>query len=386
MKRPIYLDNHSTTRVDSRVADEMIPFFTERFGNAASINHLYGWEAGEAVESARGQIAQFLNADAKAIIFTSGATEANNLALKGVLRQGSPGSHLIVNAAEHKAILDPAESLRREGYSVTVLPVDQFGMVNPQQVADTIRSETILVSTMFANNEVGTINPIGEIAEICRQRGVLFHSDATQAVGRIPVDLTAMPIDLLSLSAHKLYGPKGIGALYVRRGSPRIRIEPLFDGGGHERHLRSGTLPVPLIVGFGAASELCHKTLVDENLRIGRLRDQLWTGLREKLDGLQLNGHPDFRLPGNANISFRGVNSEALMMRLKDVIAVSSGSACTTADPEPSHVLVAMGVPDDSIESTIRFGLGRFNSTEEVDAAVNAVADAVRELRLIASS
>jgi cysteine desulfurase len=377
------MDNHSTTRVDPRVLQVMLPFFDEKFGNAASVNHVYGWEAGEAVETARTQVGGLLNADPKAIAFTSGATESNNLALRGVLRSAAPGSHLIVTAAEHKAVLDTARALERDGFEVTVLPVDSFGSVSPQLVADAIRVGTVLVSVIYANNEVGTINPVPEIAKICRERGVFFHTDATQAVGRIPVDVRDAPIDLLSLSAHKLYGPKGVGALYVRRGEPRLRLEPLIYGGGHERRLRSGTLPVPLIVGFGTACELCRASLAGESSRLQTLRDRLWSGLSGKLNDVSLNGHPKSRLPGNANVSFRGVNSEALMVRLKDVVAVSSGSACTTADPEPSHVLLAMGIPSELIESTIRFGLGRFNTSDEVTTVVDAVSEAVARLREI---
>lgn len=379
--RPIYLDNHSTTPVDPRVLEVMLPYFCEHFGNAASINHSFGTEAGEAVERARSDVASLLGADSKEIIFTSGATESNNLALKGVMRAAPAGSHLIVNAAEHKAILDPAKSLEREGFQVTVLPVDQHGRVAPESVAAAIRPETALASVMWANNEVGTLNPIAEIGRICRERGVLFHTDATQSVGKVPIDLAESPIDLLSLSAHKMYGPKGIGALYVRRGSRRIRIEPLFDGGGHERRLRSGTLPVPNIVGLGAACRLSADALDEESGLINALRDRLWSTLSEQIEGVALNGHPELRLAGNLNVSFEGVNSEALMMKLKDVLAVSSGSACTTAEPQPSHVLTAMGIAPNLIESTIRFGLGRFTRSEEIDEVCREISQAVAHLR-----
>ena len=378
---PIYMDNHSTTCVDPRVLESMLPYFCKQYGNAASVNHVFGWRAGEAVESARAQVASLLNADPKAVIFTSGATESNNIALKGVLRSAPPGSHLIVNAAEHKAILDPAKALQREGYSVTVLPVDRYGVVDPHRIADSIEPKTVLVSVMFANNEVGSINPIAEIAELCRKRGVLFHTDATQAVGKVPINLESVPIDLLSLSAHKFYGPKGIGALYVRRGEPRIRIEPLVDGGGHERRLRSGTLPVPLIVGIGAACALSQSSMEEESARIRGLRDRLWSGLQTRINDIHFNGHPELRLSGNANVSFSGVNSEALMMQLKDVVALSSGSACTTADPEPSHVLTAMGVSEELIESTIRFGIGRFNNADEIEIVLEQLAGSVKKLR-----
>jgi len=381
-QRPIYLDNHSTTRVDPRVLDAMLPFFCEDYGNAASVNHVFGWRAADAVEQARAQVAGLLNVDPKCIVFTSGATESNNIALKGVMRAAGPGSHLIVNAAEHKAILDPAKALQREGFEVTVLPVDRHGMVDPQQVADAIWPNTALVSVMWANNEVGTINPLADIAQVCRERGVFLHSDAAQAAGKIATDLTESPVDLLSLSGHKLYGPKGIGALYVRRGTPRIKLEPVFHGGGHERGLRSGTLPVPLLIGLGTACRLAQDAMPEESERIRGLRDGLWRRLRDSLDGIHLNGHPeDCRLPGNLHVSFEGVNSEALLMKLKDVLAASTGSACTTAEPEPSHVLLALGVNDDLIESSVRFGLGRFNAEDEVDRTAKAISEAVKQLR-----
>lgn len=379
--RPIYMDNNSTTRVDPRVLDAMLPYFCEEYGNAASITHLFGSKAGEAVESARAQIAKLLHVDSKGIVFTSGATESNNTALKGIMWASKPGSHLIVNAAEHKAVLDPAKALEREGYEVTVLPVDQYGMVDPQQVADAIRSNTVLVSVMYANNEVGSINPVSEIGEICHGRNVLFHTDATQAIGKVPADLSKRAVDLFSFSAHKMYGPKGIGALFVRRGSPRIKIEALLEGGGHERRIRSGTLPVPLIVGFGTACGICAVECDTEIQRVGELRDRLWQELASRIDGIGLNGHPEKRLAGNANITFPDVNSDALMMHLREVVSVSSGSACTSADPEPSHVLAAMGISGSRIKSTIRFGLGRFNSAAEVDAVVRAVVETVLELR-----
>ncbi len=374
------MDNHATTRVDPRVVEAMLPYFSEIYGNAASINHQFGWDASDAVEAARAQVAALLKTDADNLIFTSGATEANNLALKGVMRGAAPGGHLVVNAAEHKAVLDPAKRLSRQGFDVTVLPVDQYGMVDPQQVEESLEENTVLVSVMSANNEVGTLNPVDEIAEICRKRGVLFHCDAVQSLGKLPWDFEAVPADLVSLSAHKMYGPKGIGVLYVRHGSPRIKIEPLFDGGGHERHLRSGTLPVPLIVGLGKAAEVAGSEMAAESTRLRQLRDRLWEGLQHRLQGLQLNGHPDRRLPGNLNVSIEGVDGEALMMRLKE-IAVSSGSACTSADPQPSHVLRAMGVSDALTRASLRFGLGRFNTDAEVDFAIDIVVDAVTALR-----
>lgn len=381
----IYMDNHATTRVDPRVADIMLPWFTEKYGNAASVNHTFGWEAADAVEAARGQVAQLLGVSSKTLIFTSGATEANNLVLKGVLQAAGNGRHLITTAVEHPAVLDPAKRLRRSGYEVTVLPVDEHGRVDPQQVAEAVRGDTVLVSAIFANNEVGTVNDVAEIGRICRERDVLFHTDAVQAVGKIPMDLSELPVDLLSLSAHKLYGPKGVGALYIRRGGRRIRITPQLDGGGHERHLRSGTLPVPLIVGLGAACRLAGEVMDEETQRIAGLRDRLWDRLRRELDGLVLNGHPERRLPGNLNVSFEDVDGEALMMSLKD-LAVSSGSACTTAEPEPSHVLRAMGRSEALTKASLRFGLGRFNTPGEVDRAVSRVTEAVTRLRRLSGS
>lgn len=377
---PIYLDNHSTTRVDPRVLEVMLPYFCEKYGNAASISHVYGWEAADAVEAARQLVADLLNTDPRNLVLTSGATESNNLALKGVMRAAGRGGHLIVSAAEHKAVLDPAKRLSRDGSEVTILPVDQYGMIAPSQVAEALQANTVLVSMMTANNEVGTINPISEIAEICRNRGVLFHTDAAQSFGKEPLDLSEIPIDLLSLSGHKIYGPKGIGGLYVRHGSPRIKLEPLFDGGGHERHLRSGTLPVPLIVGLGAASQLAGELLYEEHARILELRERLWRGLNARIGGIQLNGHPTLRLAGNLNVSFEGVDGDALIAQLKG-IAVSSGSACTSADPKPSHVLRAMGLSDRLTRASLRFGLGRFNTAEEINFAIESVATAVENLR-----
>jgi len=381
---PIYIDNHATTRVDPRVMQAMLPFFTETYGNASSVNHAFGWQAAEAVARARQQVAELLNAEPRSIVFTSGATEANNLAIKGTMWAGGQGSHFITNTAEHRAVLDPAGRLRHAGFETTLLPVNRLGMVDSQQVADAIRPTTRLVSIMMANNEVGTVNPVREIGRRCHERNVLFHTDAVQAVGKISVDLSALPVDLLSLTAHKMYGPKGVGGLYVRRdASRRINLEPLFDGGGHERHLRSGTLAVPLIVGFGEACALSAECRERESKRVLQLKEKLFSGLKERLDGIFLNGHPDIRLPGNLNVSFEGVDGEALMMGLK-TIAVSSGSACTTAEPEPSHVLRAMGVNDVLTRASLRFGLGRYNTDDDVDAAINEVADVVRRLRNLA--
>jgi cysteine desulfurase len=344
---PIYLDNHATTRVDPQVLAEMLPFFDVKFGNAASINHRYGWDAAQAVEESRSQIAQLLGAVPDEIVFTSGGTESNNLALKGVMRSaphGSlAGSHLVVSAAEHRSVLDPAKRLQRQGSQLTVLEVDASGQVDPRLLESALRPETVLVSVMLANNEVGSINPIREIAQICHAHNVLLHCDAVQALGKVPVDLKQLSADLVSLSAHKMYGPKGAGALFVRHDGPPVRLEPLFDGGGHERRMRSGTLAVPLIVGFGAACRIASSCLVEEAARLKNLRERLWSGLTENLEGVTLNGHPALRLPGNLNVSFDGLDGEALMTSLTE-IAVSSGSACTSADPEPSHVLRAMGV------------------------------------------
>lgn len=383
---PIYLDNHATTRVDPRVVEAMLPYFTEIYGNAASVSHRFGWEAADAVEQARARIGRALHADPKEIIFTSGATEANNLAIKGVaaaLRR--KGNHLVTAAAEHRSVLDVVKRLGREGWDVSIAACDSFGRVSPGAIADAITDQTVLVSVMAANNEVGTINAVREIGALCRERGVLFHTDATQAVGKIPVDVQADPIDLLSCTAHKLYGPKGIGALYVRRGDARVRVSPLLDGGGHERGLRSGTLAVPLIVGFGLAVELAAAESAEESSRIRGLRDRLYDGIQHRVAAVRLNGHPTDRLAGNLNLSFGYVDGEALMMAMRDV-AVSSGSACTAANPEPSHVLTAMGLDDDSARASLRFGLGRFTTLEEIDAAVEAVAGAVEKLRAHSSA
>ncbi|MCC7420128.1 MAG: cysteine desulfurase [Planctomycetaceae bacterium] len=375
-----YLDHHATTPLDPQVLEAMMPYFTTAFGNAASINHAYGRAAAEAVETARGQVAALVGVEPRCVVFTSGATEANNLAIKGVMRAAPAGSHIITTAAEHRAVLDPAKRLKRAGCEVTVLPVDVHGVVDVGRIAEALTPRTVLVSVMAANNEVGSLSPLNEIGRVCRNRGVLFHTDAAQALGRVPLDLSSMPIDLLSGSAHKLYGPKGIGCLIVRRGEPRIRIEPLFDGGGHEQHLRSGTLPVPLIVGFGCACDIATRERDAETVRLRELRDRLWTGLTSRVGGLLLNGHPTERLAGNLNFSVEGVDGEALMTSLTE-IAVSSGSACTTADPEPSHVLRAMGRSDRLTRASLRLGIGRFNTQEEVDFAGSYVAAQIERLR-----
>lgn len=385
---PIYLDHHSTTPVDERVLLQMLPYFREKFGNAASINHVFGWRAAEAVDKARQQVADLLQVTPKSIVFTSGATEANNLALKGVLRASPPGSHVVTTAIEHKAVLDPLKRMQRQGYGVTIVPVDGHGEVSPQQIAEALRPETVLVSVMWANNEVGTIQPLSEIHRLCKARGVLLHTDAAQAVGKLPLDLAKTDVDLLSLSGHKLYAPQGIGALVVRQGEPRIRLEPLFDGGGHEGRLRSGTLPVALIVGLGAACEIARQEMAAEAARLQKLARQLQDGLSRRLTGLVFNGHtalaeeegPVRRLPGNVHVSFAGVDGIALLASLKE-IAVSSGSACTSADPEPSHVLRAMGIPEAMSLASLRFGLGRETTPEQIDFTISYVAETVNRLR-----
>lgn len=377
---PIYMDNHSTTRTDPRVVEAMLPFFTERYGNAASRNHSFGWDAEEAVERARGQVAESIGADAKEIVFTSGATEANNLALKGVAGMyRAKGDHIVTAATEHHAVLDPCKRLEQEGFRVTVLPVDPLGQITVERLSAALTDQTIVVSIMAANNEIGTLQPIAAIGRLCKERGVLFHTDAVQAVGKVALNVEEMGIDLLSMSAHKLYGPKGIGALYVRRRAPRVRLQPIFDGGGHERGMRSGTLPVPLIVGFGRACEICRDEMPSEAQRLTRLRERLHKGLT-MLTETHLNGHPTERLPGNLNLSFAYVEGEALMMSMRNV-AVSSGSACTSASLEPSYVLRALGVSDELARSSIRFGLGRFNTEAEVDFVIEEVTREVERLR-----
>ncbi|MFO0800309.1 MAG: IscS subfamily cysteine desulfurase [Gemmataceae bacterium] len=378
---PIYMDNNSTTRCDPRVVEAMLPYFTEKYGNAASRSHAYGWEAESAVEESRDQIASILGASPKEVIFTSGATESNNLAIKGVAAMyKKKGNHIVTQATEHKAVLDTCKRLERDGFQVTYLPVDKYGQVHAEQVKEALTDKTILVSVMAANNEIGTVQPIGAIGKVCKERGVLFHTDAVQAVGKIPLDVEAMGIDLLSLTAHKIYGPKGIGALYVRKKDPRVRLEPQIDGGGHERGMRSGTLPVPLIVGLGTACDLARREMPEETARTFALRERLRKGIMDVLPESYLNGHPTERLPGNANISFAYVEGEGLMMGIKDV-AVSSGSACTSASLEPSYVLRALGVGDELAHSSIRFGLGRFNTEAEVDFVVNLVTREVNRLR-----
>jgi cysteine desulfurase len=383
VRLPIYMDNNATTRTDPRVVEAMLPYFSEHYGNAASRNHSFGRQAEAAVDQAREQVARLIGADPREIVFTSGATESDNLALKGAAAMyRSKGRHLVTQATEHHAVLDPARRLEREGLQLTVLPVDSYGQVHPEQVAEALTDQTLLVSVMAANNEIGTLQPLRELGQLCKEHDVLFHTDAAQAAGKVPLDVNEMAIDLLSLSAHKMYGPKGVGALYVRRRDPRVRLEPMFDGGGHERGLRSGTLPVPLIVGFGLACDLCREEMEAEQRRLTGLRERLREGVQRQLEDVFVNGHPTERLAGNLNLSFAWVEGEALMMAMKDV-AVSSGSACTSASIEPSYVLRALGIDDDLARGSLRFGLGRFNSEAEVDHVIAAVVAAVRRLRAL---
>lgn len=381
MTNPIYLDYQATTPVDKRVLDAMLPYFTDAFGNAASRSHAFGWKAEEAVDLSREQIASLINATAKEIVFTSGSTEAINLAMKGVGDMyGAKGKHMITSLAEHKAVLDTAKHLEKEGFEVTYLKPDATGKVTAEQVAEAIREDTILVSLMWANNEVGTINPIREIGAVCRERGVLFFTDATQAVGKIPVDVEADNIDMLCLSGHKVYGPKGVGCLYVRRRKPRVRLVAQMDGGGHERGMRSGTLNVPGIVGLGAACAVAEQDLEKDIAHANALRERFESKIFAALDYVEINGDKDARLPGCSNLSFAYVEGESLIMGFKD-LAVSSGSACTSASLEPSHVLQCMGVGDELAHSSIRFGFGRLTTEEDIDFAANQVIEAVKKLR-----
>ena len=380
-KLPIYMDNQATTALDPRVLEAMLPYFTEKFGNAASRNHEFGWKAEEAVENARAQIARLIRATPREIVFTSGATESDNLAIKGVAESyRAKGNHIITQATEHKAVLDSCKRLEKYGYEVTVLPVAHDGLIDLNELRRAITPKTILLSVMYANNEIGVIQPIAEVGKIAKEHKILFHVDAVQAVGKIPVDVQRDSIDLLSISAHKLYGPKGIGALYVRRKDPRVEISPTIDGGGHERGMRSGTLNVPGIVGLGKACELCQKEMPEEGPRLARLRDKLKDAITASLDGTGVNGSMTHRLPNNLNLSFSGVEGDALLMGINDV-AVSSGSACTSAMIEPSYVLRALGVSDELSHSSIRFGLGRFNTEEEVLYVADRVIETVKRLR-----
>ena len=381
VKLPIYMDNHATTPVDPRVLDAMMPYFTDKFGNAASRNHSFGWAGEEAIENARGQIASLIGATAKEIIFTSGATESDNLMIKGVAEMyREKGNHIITQAIEHKAVLDTCKRLEKYGYEVTYLPVQKDGRVDPEDVRKAITPKTILITIMYANNEIGVINPMAEIGKIAKEHGVLFAVDGVQAVGKIPVDVQKDNIDLLALSGHKIYGPKGVGALYVRRRNPRVQLSAIIDGGGHERGMRSGTLNVPGIAGLGKACEICQQEMPQESVRLRGLRDRLRSGLEAKLDEVFINGSIEHRLPNNLNMSFAYVEGESLLMGINDV-AVSSGSACTSATLEPSYVLKALGVGEDLAHTSIRFGLGRFNTQEEVDYVTDKMVQVVTKLR-----
>jgi cysteine desulfurase len=381
MKLPIYMDYHATTPVDPRVLDVMMPYFTAKFGNAASRNHPFGWEAEEAVEAARKQVADLIGANAKEIIFTSGATESNNLAIKGVAEMyREKGNHIITCVTEHKAVVDTCKKLEKQGLRVTYLPVQKDGRISLDELRAVITDKTILITIMTANNEIGVIQPIAEIGAIAKEKGILFHTDAVQAVGKVPFDVTAMKTDLVSLSGHKIYGPKGVGALYVRRRNPRVLLAEQISGGGHERGMRSGTLNVPGIVGLGKAAELCRLEMQQDAERLGKLRDRLNEELHENLDEIYINGSMEHRLPHNLNISFAYVEGESLLMGINDV-AVSSGSACTSASLEPSYVLKALGAGDDLAHSSIRFGLGRWTTDEEVDYVIDKLTKVVRRLR-----
>src|SRR6266550_5234896 len=384
IKTPIYLDNHATTQVDARVMEVMLPYFIERFGNAASKSHAFGWEAEAAVDTAREQVAKLIGASSpREIVFTSGATESDNLAIKGVADSYSQkGNHIVTCVTEHKAVLDSCKVLERRGYQITYLPVNSDGLINIQRLEDALTDKTILISIMAANNEIGTIQPVKEIGRLAKEKGILFHTDATQAFGKIPLNVDEMGIDLLSLTAHKMYGPKGIGALYVRSAKPRVKVTPMIDGGGHERGMRSGTLNVPGIVGLGRACELAKKEMSTEGERLTALRERLKTGIFEQLDDVRINGDAVMRLPGNLNLSFAYVDGESLMMGLKE-IAVSTGSACTSASLEPSYVLKAIGLEDTLAHASIRFVLGRFNTADEIDYTIQRIGEEVRRLREI---
>ncbi len=378
MNIPVYLDNHATTRVDRRVIEAMIPLMDEVYGNASSTQHEFGWRAGAAVDQARARVANLVGALPEEIVFTSGATESVNLALKGAVRGlGKQGGRIITAQTEHRAVLDACTRLQGEGYEVFRVPVDRYGVVDPDEIARAMTPGTLLVSVMAANNEIGTLAPVAAIGALCAARGVLFHTDATQAAGKVPVDMHAMQADLLSFSAHKIYGPKGVGALAVRARHPAIRLIPLFDGGGHERGIRSGTLNVPGIAGFGVAAAIAADVMGGESAKIAALRDRLVAGLQENIEGVVVNGHPSLRLPHNANLLFPGAGADRVMMAMKD-IAVSSGSACSSASPEPSHVLAAIGLGREEILSSLRFGLGRFTTEEEIDYAIRRVSETVR--------
>src|SRR5438876_2150793 len=381
VKLPIYMDNHATTPMDPRVLEEMLPFFMEKFGNAASRNHSFGWAGEEGVETARERVAKLVGATTKEIIFTSGATESDNLAIKGVAEMyKQKGNHIITAVTEHKAVLDTCKRLEKYGYRVTYLPVQKDGLIDLEELKRAMDDKTILVTIMAANNEIGVVQPIAEIGKLCHERGVIFHTDATQAVGKVPIDVIKQNIDLMSISAHKMYGPKGVGALYVRRKNPRVQISPIIDGGGHERGMRSGTLNVPGIAGLGKACALCYEEMPQESVRMSGMRDRLRDRIMSTLDEVYINGSMEHRLLQNLNISFSFVEGESLLMGINDV-AVSSGSACTSATLEPSYVLKALGTGDDLAHSSIRFVLGRFNTEAEVDYVADRVVETVQRLR-----
>lgn len=379
MNQPIYLDYQATTPCDPRVVDAMNPYWSIHFGNPHSRSHAYGWDAEKAVENAREHIAQLIGAEAKDIIFTSGATESNNIAIKGAAGFYPNKKHIITVATEHKCVLESCRQLAQEGFDITYLPVDNQGLISLNDLKDAMRSDTLLVSIMMVNNEIGVIQPIADIGKICREKGVLFHTDAAQAVGKIPVDVKAMCIDMLSISAHKMYGPKGIGALYVGR-KPRVRLKALISGGGQERGMRSGTLAPALCVGFGEAARIAHACMTSEAERIQKLHNRLWQGLSERLTHISLNGHHTQRWPGNLNVSFDHVEGEGLMMGMKQ-LCVSSGSACTSSSLEPSYVLRALGIDEGSAHTSIRLGIGRFTTEDEIDQAIEAISSAVKRLR-----
>jgi cysteine desulfurase len=381
MKLPIYMDYHATTPVDPRVLEAMMPYFTQKFGNAASRNHPFGWEAEEAVEAARKQVADLIGANPKELIFTSGATESNNLAIKGVAEMyREKGNHVITCVTEHKAVIDTCKKLEKQGLRVTYLPVQKDGRIDLDELRASITDKTILITIMTANNEIGVIQPIAEIGAIAKEKGILFHTDGVQAVGKVPFDVTSLKVDLVSISGHKIYGPKGVGALYVRRRNPRVLLAEQINGGGHERGMRSGTLNVTGIVGLGKAAELCRLEMEQDTARLRKLRDRLNAQLHKNLDEIYINGSMEHRLPHNLNISFAYVEGESLLMGINDV-AVSSGSACTSASLEPSYVLKALGAGDDLAHSSIRFGLGRWTTDEEVDYVVDKLTKVVRRLR-----
>ena len=376
----IYLDNQATTPLDPKVFSAMEPWFTEKFGNASSRNHTYGWEAEEAVEIARESVAATIGALPKEIIFTSGATEANNIALQGAAKSyQDQGRHIITVKTEHKAVMDVCQQLSKDGFDITYLTVDKDGILDLNKFEDAIRDDTILASVMHVNNEIGVIQPIKELGAICKNKGVIFHVDAAQSLGKIPINVDDMGIDLLSISAHKLYGPKGVGALYVRRKNPRVQLQPIMFGGGHERGIRSGTLPVPNIVGMGRACDLAANVMNEENLKITTLRDALLQGIRDENPNTLVNGSMEYRVAGNLNMSFPGVNNEAIIAAIPE-IAISSGSACTTSTMEPSHVLLALGMSKEEAYSSLRFGIGRFNTEEDIQIAVKSMNDCMKNL------